>query len=1034
MRQLTYQRCRCVNRSVHPLRAAGYPLHRAGILLAAVGLLAGALILESPAVAQSASTANSTTKTAAANQKSDSATLASQFRRRPARSSARYVPMQPRQLTGSKAPSLGLPPRARSTRGVAAASAQSPAPQQVPAPQQAGAYQPPQFTPALKQPVPVAKKTAPATKKLAPATKTPAAAAKSTSAAKSPAKKASPKFLETPPVVKRPVAIKPAATAKAPVVAKKPAAVAAVKKPVPTKAALTKQAPTKRASIAKAAPKQQAKRPAPIPKTRYMAVPVISQPRVAQTPAAPPTVSAAKSYVPPTLPVQASKTVAPASATQPPLWTVPPTDASVAKSKTPVAAVKVAAESTAKGAAPAEPLVAQKPEAAEPLAAAKTPAKTETVKTELATAKPATVAATPAPKPAATSVSPRLAAKVKQRALASAAKLATAAKPASSQATSSQATSSQTASPQAVGPELKQPTLPQPIGTAPKPAAQSTAAQSTATVKVVVPQPAHRDPQPLWQHRSPFAQPANPQPSFTASQPQPRQAFLQPGDVGGPLPPQNGNRPRRLRNVPVEIQQRPSERAAGMPFEVVSSSGELTVTRRRNKILRSRRNVRRVAVVDASICDVIQFTPREVSIIGKAQGATNVTFWFENEESEPVTYLVRVIPDPEVQVERERQYQILEELVAELFPDSKVRLLPVADKLIVRGQAKGAEEAAQIMAVIRGEAVLNNNGIGTAAVVDGEAASPLTDEETGLGIPAANVINMLRIPGVQQVALKVKIAELNRTAARQFGVDLDLNFGSGGESLIIQTLLNMAVGSTTSIAGTFDNDDINFGIHYLQSHDVIRILSEPTLVTLSGRPASFLAGGEFAVPTVVGVDGASGIATDFRSFGVILNFLPTVIDKDRIRLQISPEFSQVDTDLEVNGTPGLNTRAVTTTVEMREGQAFAIAGLLEDSMNSDTVSDIPILPRLLGKRSVSHNETELLILVTPELVHPLEPEEVPPLPGFDVTEPTNCEFFWHGDIEGRPTREYRSTIWPRLRNRYRNGGPAMISGPFGHGQ
>ncbi|REJ92755.1 MAG: type II and III secretion system protein [Planctomycetota bacterium] len=523
----------------------------------------------------------------------------------------------------------------------------------------------------------------------------------------------------------------------------------------------------------------------------------------------------------------------------------------------------------------------------------------------------------------------------------------------------------------------------------------------------------------------------------------PREEDDRAGPDGPPLVPPPVEREEPVgpfRDVPIEIQQRPHQRAGGQPFTVLGSRGELVVTRRRNKILRSENDLYRVAVVDPNICDVIQFTPREVSIIGKSQGATSVTFWFADGNEEPVTYLVRVIPDPEVQIERERQYQILEEIIAELFPDSKVQLLPVADKLIVRGQAKGAEEAAQILAVIRGQAVYGN-GFGAGGrgaggnVVDGQAADPLSEEETGGGLPAANVINMLRIPGVQQVALKVKIAELNRTAARQFGIDLDLNFdvGSGG-SLMVQTLLNMAAGSTTSISGTFDNDDINFGIHFLQSHDVIRILSEPTLVTLSGRPASFLAGGEFAVPTVVGVEGASGIATDFRSFGVILNFLPTVIDKDRIRLEISPEFSEIDQDLAVDGTPGLNTRAVTTTVEMREGQAFAIAGLLEDSMNADTVSDVPWLAKLLGKRSVSRNETELLILVTPELVHPLEAEEVPPLPGFDVTEPTNCEFYWHGEIEGRPTREYRSTIWPRLRNRYRNGGPAMISGPFGHGQ
>ena len=83
---------------------------------------------------------------------------------------------------------------------------------------------------------------------------------------------------------------------------------------------------------------------------------------------------------------------------------------------------------------------------------------------------------------------------------------------------------------------------------------------------------------------------------------------------------------------------------------------------------------------------------------------------------------------------------------------------------------------------------------------------------------------------------------------------------------------------------------------------------------------------------------------------------------------------------------------------------------------------------------MTRNETELIILVTPELVHPMDPEEVPPLPGFDVTEPTNKQFYLHGDIEGNPTMDYRSTVWPRLKKRYKAGGPAMTSGPFGHGQ
>jgi pilus assembly protein CpaC len=212
------------------------------------------------------------------------------------------------------------------------------------------------------------------------------------------------------------------------------------------------------------------------------------------------------------------------------------------------------------------------------------------------------------------------------------------------------------------------------------------------------------------------------------------------------------------------------------------------------------------------------------------------------------------------------------------------------------------------------------------------------------------------------------------------------------------------------------------------------MLSEPTLVTLSGRPATFIAGGEFAVPTTVSVGGTGAVTTDFRAFGAIITFLPVVLDKDHIRLEVAPEFSQLDRDLDVGGTPGLTTRAVTTTVEMREGQTLAIAGLLDDAMSADSAGDLPWIAHLLGRREVTRRETELLILVTPELVHPMEPEEVPPLPGFDVTEPTNLQFYLKGMLEGRPTYDYRSTVWPRLYHRYQAGGPAMISGPFGHGE
>ena len=471
------------------------------------------------------------------------------------------------------------------------------------------------------------------------------------------------------------------------------------------------------------------------------------------------------------------------------------------------------------------------------------------------------------------------------------------------------------------------------------------------------------------------------------------------------------------------------------PFNVIQPEAVPLVVRvRRAMLLRTEEDVYRTAVVDPSICDLVQFTPREVSIIGKSVGTTNVTFWFQNSDRLPITYILRVVSDPDARIRLEDEYKLLADLLSNLFPDSKVDLVPLADKLVVKGQAKDSEEAAQILQIIRGE-VGQNTGRG-GSMFGGRAARVFTKEETGgQAGPDIEIVNMLRVPGSQQVALRVKIAELNRSAARGFGIDVDAEVNvSDSAATFVRSMLNMAAGSAPSVITRVDGDDITFGLHWLEEEGVVRMLSEPTLVTLSGRPATFVAGGEFAVPTIVGAGGVSAVTTDYRAFGAIISFLPIVIDKDRIRLQVSPEFSQINTDLNVGDNLGLDVRAVTTTVEMREGQTLAIAGLLDDTMKGDKVGDLPVLSHVFGRRGTSHSETELIILVTPELIHPMEPEEVPPLPGFDVTDPNNTEFFIQGHLEGIPTRNYHSTAWPRLRRRYQGGGPAMISGPFGHGQ
>ena len=492
--------------------------------------------------------------------------------------------------------------------------------------------------------------------------------------------------------------------------------------------------------------------------------------------------------------------------------------------------------------------------------------------------------------------------------------------------------------------------------------------------------------------------------------------------------------------------------SSAAPFSIMGPKREtqLTVIKGRSQLVRSRIEFARTAVVDPSVCDLFQYSPTEIGFIGKNIGTTEVTVWFResndpNLDTQPRSFVVHVVPE-EV-TGQEPHLKQLEAELAKLFPNSKVRLRTFGQRIIVLGQARDVAEAAEILNFIRGEEIdasgkwvsgpsqVQRNDAGTNELVGGVTQGGGGGSRRGRNYNNQNdysdrIINMLKVPGVHQVMLRVKIAELDRTAARNFGVNFSATIEARNGTLVLQSLLNAS--NSNSIIGNFSNDQLSFGISYLEKHGVVRLLSEPTLIAMSGKPANFIAGGEFAVPTVVGISGASAVTTQFVAYGAIISFTPYLLDKDLIRLQVSPEFSQVDAGTTVNGIPGLTTRSVTTTVELRAGQTLALAGLLDESMTSNTQSDWPLIGKILGPRTVSRSETELIVLVTPELVQPMEPEEVPPLPGFDVTEPDNIQFILRGDIEGNPTRDYRSTVWPILQQRYRAGGSPMISGPFGH--
>jgi pilus assembly protein CpaC len=461
--------------------------------------------------------------------------------------------------------------------------------------------------------------------------------------------------------------------------------------------------------------------------------------------------------------------------------------------------------------------------------------------------------------------------------------------------------------------------------------------------------------------------------------------------------------------------------------EIVEPEVELDVALRRSKIVRAKQDIFRVAVADPSKVEIVAFGTREIEVIGKETGSTTVTLWLGDEEQvQTLSILVNVTRDRSVEDSRRKAYAELQRLVGGLFPNSRVQLIPIADKLVVRGQARDEREATQIMSLIRQNTfdLSGAPGFAQQTLQQGAAAVPFPD---AVQLPSSTVINMLTVPGEKQVLLKVRIAEFQRSAVRQLGADFDFDIG---DFFMASTLAGMG---NILATGTFDSDSFNLVLNALASNGSAKILAEPNLVVLSGHTANFISGGEFAVPTVVGVGGAQAATTTFKGFGTQLTFQPTVLDKDRIRLTVSPSFSTLNRNNAVNGIFGVDTRSVNTTVELREGQVLAIAGLLQEQQRGDIqrvplLGDIPLLNVLFANRVNSRDETELIILISPELVHALEPGEAPAiLPGMEVTEPDDIEFYLFGNIEGHPGRDHRSTVWPIYRNRMQRFGRPCLS-------
>ena len=280
------------------------------------------------------------------------------------------------------------------------------------------------------------------------------------------------------------------------------------------------------------------------------------------------------------------------------------------------------------------------------------------------------------------------------------------------------------------------------------------------------------------------------------------------------------------------------------------------------------------------------------------------------------------------------------------------------------------------------------------------------------------VVDNMIVGGVQTVLLQVKVMEVSRNKLRKLGVDWSHVNGNDFVVSSVSGLINAAAASTgTTLAGT-GMDSVRLGIvgdsstflafvEALQQRNIVKVLAEPNLVTMSGRPASFMVGGEFPILVPSGTIGTATI--EFREFGTRIDFVPVVLGNGAIRLEVRPSLTEIDESRNVTaGTitvPALRTRTVDTAVELNAGQTLALAGLIQERVESENkglpwVSDIPYVGSVFRRVEENVNEIELLVLVTPQLVDAMDPHEVPTcLPGQSTTVPNDHEFFLKGYLE-----------------------------------
>ncbi len=390
------------------------------------------------------------------------------------------------------------------------------------------------------------------------------------------------------------------------------------------------------------------------------------------------------------------------------------------------------------------------------------------------------------------------------------------------------------------------------------------------------------------------------------------------------------------------------------PMNEIAAPVKITLGKAR--ILTMPGDVADVLVADSAVADVQAVKSNKLYVVGRSVGDTNLIILDSHGD---------VLKEIDLHVTYDLQK--INSFLDERFPDEDVTVDAVHDQVVVMGEVSNPEVATQVLSLI------------TAYVGD------VQDEQ--VESPEEIIENLLKVRGQQQVMLKVRIVEASRTALRELGIQTqfsDFGINSSATSLALSPAGGIGVANDPAGVFNFLSDtgvsgigNVQVLLSALEQENLVSVLAEPNLTTVSGQQAGFLAGGEFPVP--VGRDQVGNLVIEFREFGVSLNFRPTVLTEERINLNLNTEVSSLDFVNVVSAgggvIPGLDVRRAETTVEIASGSSMMIAGLLQsDALKNMAglpgIKNTPVLGDLLSSNGFERNETELVVIVTPYLVQP----------------------------------------------------------------